>query len=128
MADYRQEIWRIFSRPDGTSTMEKTFITLKGEEGRAGWAGPFIKGKGFSVKRMQPGRDVKWHTPSKRQIAVTISGMGEIETEDGQKLIVKPGVMNLMEDFAGKGHLTRVLGNEDRVVVFVSVDDDVKVG
>jgi quercetin dioxygenase-like cupin family protein len=56
----------------------------------------------------------------------TISGEGELETGDGQKLTVKPGVITLIEDLTGKGHLTRN-GPEGRLAVIMPLDDGTRV-
>ena len=58
--------------------------------------------------------------PQRRLIA-TIAGEGELETGDGQKLTVKPGVLTLIDDLTGKGHLTRN-GPEGRLCVFMPLD------
>ena len=128
MADQKMEVWRVYSLPDGGSTMEKINLPMADEGSGFGWDSPYLKGQGSFIKRSKPGRPEKWHSPKRRQMGFTISGMGELETTDGKKLIVKPGVATVMEDMTGKGHITRVVGNEDRVVVFVSLDDDVKIG
>ena len=39
-------------------------------------------------------------------------------------LKVRPGVIQLMEDTKGRGHITRVLGTEDRVSIFMPLADD----
>jgi hypothetical protein len=57
----------------------------------------------------------------------TIAGEGEIETGDGQELTVKPGVLTLIEDLTGKGHITRN-GPQGRLCVFMPLKDDAKVG
>ena len=128
MADQIMELWRVYATPDGGSSMEKISLPMADEGSGFGWDSAFLKGKGVFIKRSRPGRPEKWHSPKRRQLAFTISGMGELETTDGKKLTVKPGVGAVMEDMTGKGHITRVVGKEDRVVVFVSLDDDVKVG
>ena len=34
-----------------------------------------------------------------------------------------PGSIDLAEDLTGKGHITRVIGNEDRVTIAIPVSD-----
>jgi len=125
MANHAMEVWRIFSKPDGTSSMEKVAFTL--EPQGSGWSSPQMNGKGFVVKRLKRDMQAKWHTAPRRQMGYTIYGEGEIETGDGQKLVVRPGVVTLLEDLTGKGHLTRGHGEGDRMIVFTALDDDVKV-
>jgi hypothetical protein len=54
---------------------------------------------------------------------LTISGQNEVETDDGQKLMVRPGVVLVVEDVGGAGHLTRTLPSEDWLGVFIPLDD-----
>jgi len=124
VATEKFEFWRIYSTADGSSSMERVHLTL--DEYTTGWISKRLSGDGAVLRRAPPDRQVKWHTAPRRQLGITIQGEGEIETGDGQRLVVKPGVVTLLEDLTGKGHLTRGRGTEDRLVVFVAVNDDVK--
>ncbi len=62
-----------------------------------------------------------WHPAPRRQYVITLSGQGEIELEDGKKVRLGPGSINLAEDLTGKGHITRVIGNEPRVTLAIPV-------
>lgn len=125
MSDNKMEVWRIFTKPDGSSSMEKLHLTMPLQG--SGWSSPYMNGKGFQVKRLKRDMVAKWHTAPRRQMGFTISGEGELETGDGQKLVVRPGVVTLLEDLTGKGHLTRGYGDGDRIIVFTALDDDMKV-
>jgi hypothetical protein len=54
---------------------------------------------------------------------ITLSGRGEVELVDGTKIELGPGSIDLAEDLTGKGHITRVIGNEDRVTIAIPVVD-----
>jgi len=54
-----------------------------------------------------------WHTAPRRQYVITLSGHGEVELIDGTKIALGPGSIDLAEDLTGKGHITRVIGNEE---------------
>ena len=118
MAEETMAVWRIFSRPDGTSSMEQ--IEVPTPNG----ASKLIAGQGVILRRMPHGRQAEWHNAPRRQMLATIAGEGEIETGDGQVLVVKPGVTTLVEDLEGKGHLTRGRGNEDRLAIVMPLSDD----
>ncbi len=60
-----------------------------------------------------------WHPGPRRQYVITLSGHGEIEVADGRRVAVGPGHIELIEDTTGKGHITRVVGNEDRVTLWL---------
>lgn len=127
MASQTLELWHIFTQPDGTSSMKRIPFTLT-EQATGGWTSPQLKGKGSVIKRLPRDMKERWHTAPRRQLGVTFWGEGEIETGDGQKLVVRPGVVTLLEDLTGKGHLTRGHGAGDRLVCFVALDDDVQIG
>jgi hypothetical protein len=57
------------------------------------------------------------------QYVITLSGRGEIEVAGGKKISVGPGNIDLVEDTTGKGHITRVMGTEDRVALQLPLAD-----
>jgi quercetin dioxygenase-like cupin family protein len=61
--------------------------------------------------------------PPRRQYVITLSGHGELEVAGGKKILVGPGSINLVEDVTGKGHITRTVGNEDRVTIQIPLSD-----
>jgi hypothetical protein len=67
--------------------------------------------------------DADWHPAPRRQMVATLSGEGEIETGDVQVLVVKAGVVTLLEDVRGKGHKTRARGSSGRLSVFLPLED-----
>ena len=48
---------------------------------------------------------------------------GELELAGGKKIAVGPGSIELVEDTTGKGHITRTVGNEDRITIQIPVTD-----
>ena len=113
------DVWRLFTLPDGRSSMERIQLPLS--NGRSALLG----GTGVQVVTMQPSTVVDWHVGPRRQLIATIAGEGELETGDGQKLTVKPGVLTLIDDLTGKGHITRI-GPEGRLCVFMPLDEGTK--
>jgi hypothetical protein len=114
------DVWRIFTRLDGSSSMECIKVELPG--GRSS----LFSGTGVQIVSMTPNTSVDWHVGPRRQMIATIAGEGELETGDGQKLAVTAGVITLIEDLTGKGHITRN-GPEGRLCVFMPLESDVKV-
>jgi quercetin dioxygenase-like cupin family protein len=74
---------------------------------------------GAVLNRASPGRVADWHTAPRRQYVITLSGHGEVELVDGTKIELGPGSIDFAEDLTGKGHITRTIGNEDRVTVSI---------
>jgi quercetin dioxygenase-like cupin family protein len=114
------DVWRIFTLPDGSSSMEPIKVTL--ENGRSG----LIAGTGVQLVKMTPSTEVDWHRGPRRQMIATLAGEGELETGDGQKLTMTGGVITLIEDLTGKGHITRN-GPQGRLCVFMPLTDDAMV-
>lgn len=63
-----------------------------------------------------------WHPAPKRQFFCCLIGEVELTTSDGEKRFFKAGDVFLLEDTAGKGHQTRVLGNQDYVAAIVQLE------
>ena len=72
---------------------------------------------GAELHRAAPGTVIDWHTAPRRQYVITLSGQAEIEVAGGKKITVGPGHIDLVEDTTGKGHITKVTGNEERVTL-----------
>lgn len=53
-----------------------------------------------------------WHPTPVRQWLILMTGMCELEVEDGDKVIRKAGDVVMLDDLTGKGHQTKVIGNE----------------
>jgi len=78
---------------------------------------------GAELHRAPAGRVIDWHTAPRRQYIITLSGRGELEVSGGKKIPVEPGHIELVEDTTGKGHITRVVGTEDRVTLQLPLSD-----
>jgi hypothetical protein len=59
------------------------------------------------------------HPVPQRLLAVYLSGTGTIEASDGEVRELVPGTILLAEDTTGKGHISRVTGEEDMLVLIV---------
>jgi hypothetical protein len=115
------ELWHIYSRPDGTTTMEKVELPMTPAGGGTG--SKLLNGDGVIFRYMPADLNADWHPAPRRQLVATLTGEGEIETGDGQVLIVKPGVITYLEDTTGQGHKTRARGSAGRITVFLPLDD-----
>ena len=110
-------ITRFFTGPDGLSHAEE--IEVKFAPG--GGAYNLLANSGAQLRRTPPGRENGYHTASRRQYVITLSGHAELVLSGGQTIQVGPGSIELAEDLTGKGHITRTVGTEDRVVILIPV-------
>ena len=124
-------ITRIFTGPDGLAHAEDIELKLNGRG-----VSEMLKATGaeFSVRPPTPGAsqrntaaspatDSGWHTGPARQFVITLSGNSEVEVSGGVHVLAGPGHINLIEDTTGKGHITRNLGPENRIVVTIPLVD-----
>jgi quercetin dioxygenase-like cupin family protein len=108
---------RIYTGADGLSHSEEVPMTMNGG------VSEMLKATGAQFSRRPPGPVSDWHVGPRRQFVITLSGRAELEVENGKKVAVGPGHINLIEDTTGKGHTTRNIGPEDRIVVTIPLAD-----
>ena len=114
-------ITRIYTGPDGLTHAEE--IDAKFAPGSGNDVHKLMANSGAELHRAPPGRAADWHTAPRRQYVITLSGHGELELSGGKKIAVGPGNIELVEDTTGKGHITRVVGTEDRVTIQIPLSD-----
>jgi hypothetical protein len=112
---------RLYTGPDGQTHAEEIMVDF-GPKGLDGFK-LRAAGAGAEIRRAPPGRVADWHVAPRRQYVITLSGRGEVELIDGTKIELGPGSIDLAEDLTGKGHITRVVGNEDRITIAIPVSD-----
>ena len=109
--------YRLYSGDDGESHMEE--VTLESAPDLTNLQGA----KGVVFRSSPPGRFSDWHHAPRRQYIITLSGEAEIGLGDGTIQHLGPGDVNMAEDFTGRGHTTRVVGNVPRVTATIHMDD-----
>jgi len=114
-------VTRLFTGPDNQTHAQE--IELKFSEGSGIQAASLLPVKAAELHRNVPGGVSDWHRGPRRQYVITLSGHGELELAGGKKIPVGPGHIELIEDTTGKGHITRVTGNEERVTLQLVLAD-----
>jgi hypothetical protein len=104
---------RIYTGADGLSHAEEIEMTLDGN------VSEMMKATSVEFSRRAPAPVSDWHVGPRRQFVITLSGRAEIEVAGGKKVAIGPGHINLIEDTTGKGHTTRNIGPDDRIVVTI---------
>jgi hypothetical protein len=121
VADGSAQVWRVFSLEDGTTSMEQVAVPLNAD--RPGMGSKLLAGSGVMIRRSAAGRAADWHTAPRRQLIATLGGWGEIETGDGQRVRLTPGVLVVVEDVTGVGHKTWTHPTEGWQMLFIPLDD-----
>ncbi len=80
---------------------------------------------GIVARRFDPKRSNPWHNAPGRVCVFNLSGAVDIEVGDGTVRRLSPGDILIAEDITGQGHITREVGDQPRVSVFVPLDDHV---
>jgi len=115
-------IIRIYAGPDGKShfqDIEPHWEPLGDKSERA----ELIPGSGIVMRRFDPTRTNPWHHAPGRAAVFTLSGAVDIEIGDGTVRRLGPGDILIAEDRTGQGHVTREVGPEARVSIFVSLGE-----
>jgi len=111
---------RLYTGADGESHFEDIDIDLKAH-GPGERRSELMKSGGILFRETQGTLDQAWHNAPARQFVITLRGKGEIEIGDGTKRVFGPGDIMLAEDLTGRGHITRGVGVEPRVSIFVTL-------
>ena len=111
---------RLYTGPDNQTHAEE--VELKFTPGSPAEISRMTQVTGAELHRTGGSVD-DWHRAPRRQYVITLSGRGEIEVAGGKKISVGPGNINLVEDTTGKGHITKVMGTEDRVTLQLPLTD-----
>jgi len=70
-----------------------------------------------------PGWHGDWHPTPKRQFLFYLAGQAEVGVSDGEVRTFGPGDIVLVEDTAGKGHVSRVVGSAEVLNAVVRLSD-----
>ena len=108
-------ISRLYTGQDGQTHIEELDLASHPE------LTTLMATKGIVFRSAEPGRFSDWHTAPRRQYVITLSGEVEIGLGDGSVHRIGPGHVNLAEDLTGKGHTTRVVGNQPRVTATIQL-------
>jgi len=114
-------VTRLYTGPDGLTHADEIEVKLTGNPQNE--ISEMLKVTGAEIHRAPAGRVNDWHTAPRRQYVITLSGRGEIEVAGGKKISLEPGHIELAEDLTGKGHITKVVGSEDRVSIQLPLAD-----
>lgn len=111
-------IFRVYAGSDGKSHFEDLEFRFE-SAGDQSASAELVPGSGILVRRFEPQRTNDWHHAPGRYAVFTLTGAVDIEIGDGSVRRLAPGDILLAEDLTGQGHVTREVGPEARISVFV---------
>jgi hypothetical protein len=113
-------IFRIFTKPSGESAIEVREVPMTA--GERPMSETFQGGAVF-FRETPAGHVQDLHNAPRRQLIFLTSGILELETSEGARVICRPGDIIFAEDMRGKGHITRSL-RDTRGFVHLAMPDD----
>ena len=113
---------RLYTGPNNQTHAEEA--ELKFTPGSPAEVSKMLQVTGAALHRTAGGSVDDWHRAPRRRHVITLSGRGKIEVAGGKKISVGPGNIDLVEDTAGKDHITKVVGTEDRVTLQLPLADE----
>ena len=119
-------ILRIYSGDDGQSHLEEVSLEMQpfvDTEGAYGEGTPLQHTAGVTFRLSPPGYVLSWHCAPRRQYTITLAGEAEVEVGDGTIKRIGPGDVLLAEDLTGQGHITRVVGDQQRFYAVIPLED-----
>jgi hypothetical protein len=120
------KVTRLYTGPDGKTKVEEYEVPLK-PQGRGTELSEIVRVESLQFRRTNQDYNLDWHPAPRRQFVVTLGpGESEIELEGGRKLRLGPGHILLAEDTTGQGHISRAVGSEERLSLFITLADGAK--
>jgi len=115
------KIARIYTGADGESHFEDMEIPMKFHRSDEVRMDPIVP-TSMIIREQSGDFGIDFHPAPRRQYIITLSGKVEITIGDGTKRIFGPGEIMLADDTTGRGHISRIVGNEPRVSVCITLD------
>ena len=91
-------------------------------EGPGGKTSATFKATGIIFRETPGSYDYEWHPAPRRQYIINLDAGVEITASDGEKRVIGPGEVFLVEDIHGKGHLSKSVAGKMRHSIFVPID------
>ena len=110
-------IYRLYSGTDGESHLEEMDLSQHSDLTEA------RRTANITFREWASGHFIDWHPAPRRLYIISLSGRVEIGLGDGSSVVYNPGDARLVEDTTGRGHTTRVIGNESCIHVVIPLAD-----
>lgn len=123
----KKRLWRAYADADGESHLEEAEVDLVLTEYAPPAPDLFVSeprpAAGYAYLSAPPGWDGGWHPAPRRQLFILLRGVLEGEVSDGRSVRLEPGDVFLLEDVSGRGHTSRVAGDENVEALVVVLPD-----
>jgi hypothetical protein len=113
---------RIYATPDGESHFEDVEVALD-QPMQVSELSETFPVTGMNLRRNRLEYALDFHPAPRRQFILNLTGTVEMETSDGEVRRFGPASIVLVEDTTGKGHISRSVGPEERISVFIHLPE-----
>ena len=113
------KVTRIYTGEDGKTHAEELAVPLSPGNRPTTELSEAVPVTSVQFRRSSPAYYIDWHTAPRRQYVITLAGESEVEIGDGTRIRLHPGHILLAEDTTGQGHISRAIGSEDRISLFL---------
>lgn len=114
--------FRIYADENGETHFEDLDVPLD-QERNDSFLSELIPATGIIFRSSSSDQFIDWHPAPRRQFVITLSGHAEVEASDGEVRQIGPGTIMLADDTTGKGHITRSTSDEERVSIFIPLEE-----
>ena len=112
------KVTRIYTGDDGKTHAEEIDVPLGAPRGATEMGEP-VPVTSVQFRRTSPDYFIDWHNAPRKQYVITLAGESEVEIGDGTTIRLYPGHILLAEDLDGQGHISRAVGTDDRISLFL---------
>jgi hypothetical protein len=119
------DIVRIYADADGESRFEDLTLDLVdfSAQGLATASSELWPSKGLQFRSVDDDFDSDLHTAGRRQLVVNLAGSNEIEVSSGERRVLGPGSVLLVEDTTGRGHKAAKTNGQPLHMLIVHLGD-----
>ena len=116
----KMKIARIYTGDDNKSHFDEIEIEIA--PNLSGLVSELIPATGVIFRETGANYDYDFHNAPRRQYVVNLDGAVEITLGSGDKRVFGPGVVFLVEDTEGQGHISRAVDGKVRHSLFIALD------
>lgn len=91
-------------------------------EGLGGKLSARLPATGIIFRETGGDYDLDWHPAPRRQYIINLNAGVEITVSDGETRVIGAGEVLLVEDVAGKGHLSKAVAGQVRQSIFIPIE------
>jgi hypothetical protein len=114
-------IHNLYMSDDGESHFRDIELEWTAERGASKYSEQ-LPATGIIFRETQGDYDLDWHPAPRRQYIINLDAGAMLTASDGECREIKAGEVILVEDIAGKGHLSKAVAGQVRHSIFIPIE------